>query len=94
MAIIRINNFEAKVGDGDALFEKIKALVPMISEFEGCTSCQAVRGQENTNQIVIIEGWETIEAHKASLASVPPETFAPVMALLAGPPDGAYYTDA
>ncbi len=93
MAIVRINNFEAKAGDGDALFEKLKALTPMISGFEGCTSCRVVRGQDNANQIVTIEGWENVEAHKASLTSVPPETFAPVMALLAGAPSGAYYTD-
>ena len=93
MTITRINNFQAKVGNGDELFESLKALQPMIAAFEGCLACSAVREEGDENHIVIIEMWETVEAHKAALSTVPLETFAPVMALVAEPPSGAYYSD-
>jgi len=39
----------------------------------------------------VLEVWESIEAHQASVQDIPPESLAEVMALLDGPPAGAYY---
>lgn len=91
MSVIRLNHFNAKPGDETTLFDKLTAVVSMIQSSEGCLDCRILRQEDEAGHIVILEEWVDADAHRAALAKVPPETFAPVMALLAGPPKGAYY---
>lgn len=91
MTVTRINYFSSRQGNSAALYEKLNAIVPMIKNATGCLGCRILNELEDSNQILIIEEWQNIEAHKAALAEVPPETFAPVMTLLANPPHGHYY---
>ena len=92
MPVTRINHFHSKVGEEGALFEKLRAVVSMIAGFEGCKECRILQKTDSPAHIVIIEEWLDEAAHKSALASVPPETFGPAMALLAEPPNGAFYT--
>ncbi len=91
MAVTRINEFRAKVGEGDALRDLLRAAVPEIAAAAGCLSCQLLQGRDAPERIVVLEVWESPEAHQASLRDVPAEVFAPVMALLDGRPSGAYF---
>ena len=40
---------------------------------------------------MIIEQWESVEAHQASVKGIPPEALEKVRQLLALPPAGGYY---
>ena len=91
MTITRINHFSAKPGSGNELYDLINSFLPYIRESDGCIDAQNLRGVDDTDQIVVIEVWRNQEAHRASAANVPDGTFPKAMALMSGPPTGAYY---
>lgn len=91
MAITRLNHFHARAGEEDALFEALKAVVPLIRDLKGCTRCEIMRDTDKHAHIIILEGWQRIDDHKAALSAIPQETFEPVMALLDEPPYGNYF---
>jgi quinol monooxygenase YgiN len=91
MAVTRINEFQAREGQGDALCDRLRSFVPLIEASAGCRSCQLLQGRDDPTRIVVIEVWDSAEAHQASLRGVPAEAIAETMQLLAGPPKGAYY---
>lgn len=91
MSITRINTFQAKDGQGDALRELIGSFVPVIEASDRCLSCHLLQNQDDPAQIVVVEVWQSTEAHQASVTNIPPEALAEAMKLLAAPPTGAYY---
>ena len=91
MPLTRINHFTAKPGSGDDLFALIESFLPMIRESDGCLEARLMRDVADPNRIVVVEVWRDQDAHRASAANVPPGTFEKAMALMAGPPSGAYY---
>ncbi len=91
MSITRINEFQAQEGKGEALRDLIESFVPMIESSDGCQSCQVLQSQEDPTRIVVIEVWESTEAHQASMKNIPPETMQEAMKLLADRPQGGYY---
>lgn len=91
MSVTRINRFTAAEGMAAELHEALRGIVPLVQASEGCLSCRLMRNTDDAREFVILEEWASAEAHRASLESVPPETFATVMTLLAGRPEGAYY---
>ena len=91
MSITRINEFQAREGRGDNLRNLIRSFVPMIESSDGCLSCQLLQSREDPSRVVVIEVWDSIEAHQASMKNIPPEALQEAMQLLAGPPKGAYY---
>ena len=42
---------------------------------------------------MVIELWDSIEAHKASVKDIPPEQLEEVIQLLASPPQGRYFAE-
>ncbi|MES2538833.1 MAG: antibiotic biosynthesis monooxygenase family protein [Pseudomonadota bacterium] len=93
MSITRINEFRAQEGSGDLLHQLIKSTVPVIEASAGCQSCQVLRSQKDRNHIIVLEVWESIDAHQASLKTISPDVFHEVKKLLAAPPTGEYYND-
>lgn len=91
MSITRINEFQAQDGQGDALRDLIQSFVPMITASEGCQSCQLLQGRDDPTRIIVIEVWDSTEAHQASMKNIPPSALGQAMKLLAGPPKGAYF---
>jgi quinol monooxygenase YgiN len=91
MSVTRINEFQAREGEAEALSELIRSFLPRIEGSAGCRSCQLLQSQENPARLVVIEVWDNVAAHQASVQSVPPETFQEAMKLLAGPPSGEYF---
>ena len=47
--------------------------------------------EDDPAQIVVIEVWEDIESHQASIKNIPPEALEKAMQFLADSPQGAYY---
>ena len=91
MSVTRINEFRAKEGKADELRAFLTQIVPTIASSTGCLSCQLLQGHENPTRLVVIEVWDNIESHQASMRDIPPEEFAEVMTLLNGTPVGEYY---
>jgi quinol monooxygenase YgiN len=91
MSITRINEFRAIDGSSDMLCDRLRALVPVIEAAAGCLSCQLLQSKKNPAHIILIEVWDSIEVHKASLEDVPAEVFYETKKLLAVPPTGEYY---
>lgn len=92
MRITRINEFQAQEGKGDVLRDLIGSFVPAIEASEGCLSCRLLRSQADPARIVVIEAWESVDAHQASTKNIPPEAMQEAMLLLAGPPKGEYFS--
>lgn len=93
LPLTRINQFTAKPGSGDELHGLIESFLPMIRRSEGCLEARLLRDVDDENKILVLEVWRDKDAHRASAANVPPGTFEKAMALMAGPPSGAYYRE-
>ena len=93
MSITRINEFQAGEGKADELFVFLKSLIPYISSSNGCVSCEVLRGIDARDTFVVIEKWQSREAHKASVESFPKEEMQAAMSLFGAPPKGAFYQD-
>ena len=92
MSITRINEFQAKPGRSDSLRDFLSSIMPLIESLEGCQSCQLLQSLDDPCRILIIEVWESIEAHKTSVKDIPPSAFEKVMRILDRPPKGEYYS--
>jgi quinol monooxygenase YgiN len=88
---MRINEFRAQEGQGDALRDRLKVFVPVIAASDGCLSCQLLQSQKNRAHIVLLEVWQSAEAHQASLKNIPADDFKETMKLVSVPPTGEYY---
>lgn len=91
MTITRINEFEAVPSKGEALFAFLSSLKAHIDFSPGCLSCEVLRKNDNELIFVVIEKWESKDAHRQSIESYPQEKMAEVMPLFALPPKGGYY---
>lgn len=91
MTITRINEFEAVPSKGAELFAFLSELKAHIDSSPGCLSCEVLRKNDNDLILVVIEKWETKDAHRQSIESYPQEKMAEVMPLFALPPKGGYY---
>ena len=91
MSITRINEFRAKDGKAEELRVFLARLIPTIAKIPGCQSCQLLQHHDEPSRFIVLEVWESIEAHQASVKDIPAESLAEVMTLLDGMPTGAYY---
>lgn len=91
MSITRINEFQARDGEGRALYEFLKSVLPLVQEADGNISCKILQNEEDPTQIIVIEVWENKEAHKESVKTIPSDLLMEAMQYIAVPPKGAYY---
>ena len=89
-SVTRINEFTALEGRGDELRDLIAAFLPSIEASPGCRSCRLLQGIDDPARIVVIEEWESVEAHRTAMGEIPREGLQAAMALLAEPPTGRY----
>ncbi len=91
MSLTRLNHFQAKAGQVEALRAALESLLPQIRASEGCESAHLLQGTDDETCFVVVEAWASVEAHRASFRQATPEQVQAVMALLAEPPSGSYY---
>ena len=91
MSITRINEFHAKVGKGNDLLKFLVSIIPIIESSAGCQSCQLLQCLDDPTRLVIIEIWESVEAHQTSVKSIPSDNFAEIIKMLVETPKGAYF---
>lgn len=92
MSITRINNFRARPHHAAELKSFLMGILPAIRASAGCQSCELLQDHTDPARIVIVEVWDSIDAHRASLSHVPPESISQAKQFLAEAPSGAYYS--
>ncbi len=65
--------------------------MPGIKSSQGCESVTLYQSQEDSTKFTMIEIWDSIESHRASVKNIPPEMLAEIRPLLASTPSGSYY---
>jgi heme oxygenase (mycobilin-producing) len=91
MSIARIGHFTGRPGQIDELKDFLISIIPMITSSEGRQSVQLYQSQENPTSFTMIEVWESVESHQASVRNIPPEKLAEIRPLLGSAPGGSYY---
>jgi quinol monooxygenase YgiN len=94
MTITRIGEMRAKTGQEEALHSFIESTVlPALQSAGGLQSCHLLQNQADPTRFILIELWDSIEAHQESVKAIDPRQIDTVMKLLAAPPRGEYFSD-
>ncbi len=91
MTVARHYVMHAAEGKDAMLEAALGNLADAVRSVAGCEGVEMLRDLGNERRFIFIEKWESIEAHKSGGKLIPKEIFAPMMAALDGPPDGAYF---
>lgn len=92
MAVTRLNYFTAKPDQRDGLARFLSDVIRVIHTADGCISCRLLSDHLSPNDFVIVEVWESVEAHQKAAGMIPKEQISSVMQYLEKPPRGEYLT--
>jgi quinol monooxygenase YgiN len=93
VGVTRINEFRAKDGQSQRVGDFLTSIVSAIEASEGCRSCRLLQDLDDERSFVVIELWDSVEAHRASAKDIPPEQLKEIMQLLTSPPQGRYFAE-
>ena len=91
MSITRIGETQAKPELTKALRDFLLSIMPMIKSSQGCESVTLYQSQADPTKFTMIEVWDSIESHQASVKNIPFEMLGEIRSLLASAPSGSYY---
>jgi len=91
MPITRIGETQAKPELTEALRDFLLSIMPMIKSSPECESVTLYQSHDDPTKFTMIEVWDSIESHQASVKNIPPEKLAEIRPLLASAPSGGYY---
>jgi quinol monooxygenase YgiN len=91
MSVVRIGETQAKPETTEALRDFLISIIPMIKSADGCESVELYQGQDDPSKFIVIEVWDSVESHQASVKNIPPEKLTKIRPLLATSPSGSYY---
>jgi len=91
MSISRIGETQSKPETTEDLGDFLKSIMPMIKSSQGCQSVTLYQSHDDPTKFIMIEVWDSIESHQASVKNIPPKILAEIMPLLASAPTGSYY---
>jgi len=91
MSISRIGEVQAKPELTGDLRDFLISIMPIIKSSEGCESVQLYQSQDDATKFIVIEVWDSVELHQASVKNIPPEKLSEIRPLLAASPSGSYY---
>jgi quinol monooxygenase YgiN len=91
LSTTRISEFRSKQEAIEDLREFLISIMPMIKSSDGCESVQLQQSQEDSAKFMMIEVWDSIESHQASVKNIPPQKLAEIQSILASTPRGGYY---
>ena len=92
MSITRIGETQAKPETTEALRDFLISIMPLIKSSQGCESVTLYQSHDDPTRFTMIEVWDSIEAHQASIKNIPPEKLTEIRPLLASAPSGNYFT--
>ena len=94
MTVTRIGEMKATTGQEDALrIFILTVVIPALEASEGMQSCHLLQNQADPTRFILIELWDSIEAHQASVKNIDPRQIENVMKLLSDKPWGEYFSD-
>lgn len=91
MSISRIGETQSKPQTTEELRDFLKSIMPIIKSSQGCESVTLYQSHDDPTKFMMIEVWDSIESHQASVKNIPPEMLAEIRPLLAAAPTGSYY---
>ena len=91
MSVFRIGETQAKPVQTAALHDFLLSIMPMIRSSQGCESVQLFQSQDDPTKFTMIEVWDSIESHQASVKNIPSEKLTAIRPLLATAPSGSYF---
>lgn len=92
MSITFIGYSQAKPEAIESLRDFLLTVVqPAVRGSEGNESCQMWQSQDDPTQFVVMEVWESVVAHRASIKNITQEEINEYMKLVAAAPRGSYY---
>ena len=91
MSIARIGEFCGKPGQIDELKDFLFSILPLIKSSPGFEAVQLFQSQDDPVRFPMIEIWDSIESHQASVKVIPTEKLAEIRPLLGSAPVGSYY---
>ena len=89
---VRFYRMTARDGEGSSLRGALEALSAKVRPIEGCAGTELLEDADKPGQFVFLERWASADAHKAGGKLLGKEAFAPMMAVLAGPPEACSLT--
>ena len=92
MSITRVGEFQAKPELTEALRDFLLSIMHMIESAKGFESVQLLQSHDDPTKFVMIEIWDSIESHQASVKNIPPEKLTAIRPLLASAPRGKYFS--
>jgi len=90
MSVARIGETQARPETTEALRDFLISIMPGIKSSQGCESVTLYQSQADPAKFTMIEIWDTIESHQASVKNILPEMLAEIRPLLASAPSGKY----
>jgi len=75
MSISRIGEVQAKPELTGDLRNFLISIMPIIKSSEGCESVQLYQSQDDATKFIVIEVWDSVESHQASVKNIPAENW-------------------
>ena len=91
MPITRIGEFQAKPETTETLRDFLLSIMPRIKSSRGCESVTLYQSIPDPIQFTMLEVWDSLESHQASVKNIPPEMLTGIRPLLASAPSAGYY---
>lgn len=91
MTITRIGETQASPETTEALRDFLLSIVPLIKSSQGCESVTLYQSHDDPTKFTMIEVWDSLESHQASVKNIPPELLTQIRPLLACAPKGGYF---
>lgn len=89
MTITRIGEFQAEPELTEALRDFLISIMPLIQSSHGCESVTLYQSQADPTKFTMIEVWDSVESHEASVKNIPSEMLGEIRPLLASAPSGS-----
>lgn len=91
MNISRIGEVQAKPELVGELRDFLLSIMPIIKSSSGCESVTLYQSKDDPTKFTMIEVWDSVESHRASVKNIPPEKLSDIRPLLASAPSGSYF---
>ena len=91
MSITRIGEFQANPESSETLRNLLLSIMPIIKLSHGCASVMLYQSHDDPTKFIMIEIWDSVESHRASVKSIPLEKLTEIKSLLASAPNGGYF---
>lgn len=91
MSIARIGETQAKEGLEEELRDFLISIIPGIKSSGGCESVHLCQSEADPSRFMMVEVWDSVESHQASVKNIPAEKLGEIRPLLATSPSGSYF---